>query len=167
MAYIDINSLDRTDAEISDTFDVYTISGKYAVPVTIRYSDLSGYFFDTDTFNQLSVKFDELQKLVKSFKDFMNNNYPQQSQLNGYLTTAQYLSSVIAKLMTVDKAKREYLNEYCTYNYAEYKKNQSYKFHEMLAGNYGESNRKIILDQLVYPDEIEEEEYESEEEDEE
>ena len=148
MAYVDINSLNTTTVGLSDIFDVYTLSGTRVYPSTINFSDLSGYFYDQDTFVQLSAKYDELLSLMVDFKTFMDKNYPKTTDLNNILTTAAYLSATIDQLMTIDKAKRDYLNEYCTYEYADYKKNLSHKYHETLANALGRQ-RASILNQVV------------------
>lgn len=158
MASIEINSLPALNtASLSDIFEVYVLSNDFPVSYTISFSDLSGYFFTPSTFETLSAKYVDLKKLLVNFRNFVNEKYPKKTELSNILTTADYLSSIINELMTINKVKKDYLNEYCTYQFADYKKNELTKYAEKLATNLGRERATILnkfelLDTLSGPD---------------
>ena len=153
MALIDINSLTlKTDLKITDETEVYNLSGASYVPQTIAFADLSSYFFSAETFEALSAKYGELVDLINSFKKFLADNYPQQTELSGILATTTDLNNVIQQLQTIDTAKRDYLNDYATYNYAENKKSTAYAYHETLAAGISELRKSILGSVMVDPE---------------
>lgn len=152
MQTIDISLLPALNSvDLSDVFEVYTMVDDQPQPQVISFSDLNSYFFSTESFSALSAKYEELKTLMSDFEQFVKTNYPSNSEVSNICATASDLTSTIDQLLTIEKAKSEFLADYATLDYAELKKNKELTYNESLASGFG-SYRSSILNNVMEPE---------------
>ena len=153
MSSIPISCLPETQSSsLSDTFDVFSLSSSNIIQQNISFSEISGFFFSAASMEELYEKFNELTELIESFKKFIKDNYLTSiADISGFVSTNAYFVNIFENLETIEKVKKEILDDYATIDYAEKKKAQAYVYHERLASGLG-TTRGALLGSVTIPD---------------
>ena len=150
MATVHINQFPTApDLQLSDRIRVYNLSGDTYVPDTMEVSQLSNFIFSGDQMEEVKDKFNSLKKTYVQFRDWLSNNYFTLARANSEICTSAYFRQVYDSVYSVDRVKRELLDDYATPQDLENLRAAIYAYVEQIALSYS-ALRSSILTQMNY-----------------